>query len=298
MNKWVVAYLLLPFVCASQGVKLNQYDKFIKKHRVEMDGVSLLSSPANSLTITFSAVASEVFVQVSGWGWGATTVDDGNELVFLFSNDSSLSVTAVGLQTFEMGLEKNSYKHLYRISQAGMQALARQELVGIRKYSFKEFSETKVSKESKTRLQKSVALFLNELKKSSFGTTLKQIGANNVAGYIGDSVRFCSSVYNTSYNESAGERLTVLELQSDFSHPVVNVVISAADRLNFGDVPEKFYLNKDVCISGTVTLHNNIPTIVVRNSGQISVAGNGITSPTPPSTTGTTPGNSKQVSKN
>jgi hypothetical protein len=46
-------------------------------------------------------------------------------------------------------------------------------------------------------------------------------------------------------------------------------VILQKDRHKFSGEPEKEYLNKEVCISGVVTLRNNIPYLVVQNSEQI-----------------------------
>ena len=50
--KRVLFFLFLPFACAAQGVKLAQYDAFLKKQRIEMEPVTLLSS-STKLTLTF-----------------------------------------------------------------------------------------------------------------------------------------------------------------------------------------------------------------------------------------------------
>lgn len=271
MMKWLV--LFLPFFGAAQGVRLNQYDKFIKKHRVEMEPVNLVSSPAAGLTVTFSSTASDLFVQVSGWGWGATTIDDGNELHFLFANDSSVTATAAGLQTFEPGLERNTYRHRYRIGGDEVELLARLDLAALRKFSFKESSDIKIPKEAKAKLQRSATLFLAEMRKGLVARTRKQIHPKDVLNVVGDSVTFCSTVYTARYTETTEGKLTVLELQSDFSHPVVHAVIAEEDRARFGGAPEKDFANKDVCLTGVVTLRNNVPTIVLQNSAQLVLAG-------------------------
>jgi micrococcal nuclease len=51
----------------------------------------------------------------------------------------------------------------------------------------------------------------------------------------------------------------------------VGVVIRGADRENFLDKPEQLYKDKEVCISGTVQLYNNIPQIVIYRKEQIKV---------------------------
>ena len=213
----------------------------------------------------------DLFVDVKGAGWGATTIDEGDKLVFLFANDSSVAVTSTGLQTFEPGIPQSTYKHRYRITEAALQALARNGLVGLRKFSFKESSEVRIPKESAARLQKPSALFLAELKKPGKMKPLQQINAKDVAGHIGDSVQFCSRTYNSRYNATSGNGPAVLELQADFSEPIVNVIILPEDRAKFGDAPETFFLNKDVCVSGVLELRDDTPSVIVRSKEQLRI---------------------------
>jgi TonB family protein len=266
-----MSLFFLPLFCFSQGVKVNVYDKFIKKHRIELEPVVIYSSPNAKLALSFSSVASTLYVQVSGSGWGASIIDDGNELIFLFSNDSTVTVKSTSMQTFEAGIPKSTYKHQYLISFGDLQALSQYELIGIRKYSFKEFADIAIQKENKIKVQKLTALFSSELKKANVIRTLKQINLQDVANYVGDSVMFCSKIYTTRYYESSDNKPTVLDVQSNFTDPIVNVVILEEDRKNFNDAPEKAYLNKDVCITGVVTMRNNIPNVVVHKREQIKV---------------------------
>lgn len=280
--KWVLILVFLPFCAAAQGVKLARYDAFLKKHRIEMEPVALLSSSNATLSVTFSSVASDLFIQLKGSGWGATTIDDGEELVFRFTNDSTVAVKSVALQTFEPGVPQSTYKHQYRIASAGLLALSRFELAGIRKYSFKEASDIAVPKESSTKLQKSAFAFLVELSKAATVKTVLKIEAKDVYSHIGDSVSFCSKVYR-SRSASAENRFMVLETQQDFSSPIVHLLIAEEDRSRFGDDLDKALLNKDVCVSGTVALRNNVPSIIVRKKEQI-------TAPSAPTTGLTAPG--------
>ena len=263
-------FLFLPFACPAQGVKLAQYDVFIKKQRIEMEPVTLLSSP-DKLTVTFLSLAPELFVELKGAGWGATTIDEGDELLFLFANDSAVSATSTGLQTFEPGIPQSTYRHRYRISPAALQALARNPVTGLRKFSFKESSSVRIPKEQAARLQKSGALFLAELKNEKKSGSLRQISAKDVALHIGDSVQFCSRTYNSRPAVHANGAATVLELQADFSEPIVNVIIPPEDRVKFGDVPETFFLNKDVCVSGVLELRDDTPSVVVRSKEQLKL---------------------------
>lgn len=269
--KWVVLFLFLPFACAAQGLKLNQYDVFLKQQRIELEPVTLLSSSSTKLSVTFSSIASNFFVQVSGAGWGAVTVDEGDELRFLLSNDSTVTAKSIGLQTFEPGIPQSTYKHVYRTTDAALQALARYEVVSLRKASFKESSELRIPREAASKLQKPAALLLTEHKKASSTMRLKQINGREVAEHIGDSVQFCSKVYNTRYNATADGGQTTLQLQSGYSDPIVDVVIMPEDRSKFDNAPDAAFLNKEVCVNGVLVLRNDTPTLLIKNKGQLKL---------------------------
>ena len=270
--KWLLFLWLLPFAGASQGVRLARYDVFVKKQRVEMEPVSLLSSAESKLTVTFSAVGADLFVQFNGAGWGAVTIDDGNELLFRFANDSAVTVTADGLQTFEPGIPQSTYRHRYRIAQEGVEALSRNELANLRKYSFKEAADLRLPKDAGAKLQKQSASFLKELSKAATIIPLKRISAKAVLEHIGDSVQFCSKVYNVRSALVSEEKGTVLSLQAAYNEPVVNVLIREEDLVKFGANAEEIFAEKEVCISGVLVLQDNVPTITVRQKEQLKMS--------------------------
>ena len=268
MKRFVIL-LFMPFACAAQGLKLNQYDVFLKQQRIELNSVALLSSPSAKISVTFSSVASDCFVQVKGAGWGAVTVDEGDELRFLLSNDSTITATSISLQTFEPGIPQSTYKHTYRIAEAGLQALSRNELVGLRKYSFKAASDLRLPKEAAGKLEKPAALFLAEYKKANSVKRLKQINGSEAAEHIGDSVEFCSKVFNVRKSTNTQDGETVLQLQGDFSSPIVDLVIMPEDRSKFDGTSETIFLNKDVCVKGILVLRNDTPTMVAKSKDQL-----------------------------
>ncbi len=267
MMKWLLFFFCLPVAGFSQGVKMAGYDAFVKKHRIEMEPVPLLQTSAAKMAVAFSAVASDLFVQFTGAGWGAVTVDDGDDLLFQLTNDSTVTVKADGLQTFEPGIPQSTYRHRYRIAQAGVEALARNGIAGLRKFSFKEATDIKLPKEASAKLQRQSAAFLTELKKAVAFVPLKRIAAKDVLNHIGDSVEFCSRIYNI--RPSAGEKAVVASLQADYSEPVVNLLIGEEDRPKFGTAPDADFINKEICVSGLLLLRNNVPTITVRSKEQL-----------------------------
>lgn len=265
--KWSLLLFLLPLLSAAQGVKRNQYDVFLKKQTIELEPVTLVADATNRLAVIFSSQAADLFLQVRGAGWGATTIDEGDELQFLFSNDSVVNVRSVQLQSFEPGPGKSTYSHQYHLTPAAVQALSRYDLVGLRKYSFKEATNLRLPREQGSRLKTASALFLSELKKAAANKQMKDINAHDVLNFIGDSVRLCSRVYNVRRSSTSGKPAVVLELQTSFSDPIVyafldNTTLVGSDGgLQFAD--------KELCLTGMLTLRDGVPTITVVNAAQL-----------------------------
>lgn len=271
-NTWLFLVLCLPVIGITQGVKSNGFDKFLKKQRLEMEPVHIAGLPEKDrLSITFTAISSDLFLSLSGAGWGASTIDKDDNLVLNFSNDSTVTLKASALQSFEPGLHEHSYRHIYNLNFQQLSALGRFEITGLRKYSFDTFSDLVIPEENRDILKKSSSQFLAELKRANIDDAVKQIQVKNIRDHIGDSVTFCSKVFRTRYFKDSEEGPTVLDVQADFSDPFVNVVILQKVRAVFGNTPEVLFLNKDVCISGVVRLRNNIPFLAVHSPAQIQL---------------------------
>ena len=261
----------LPLLGIAQSVKLNVYDNFIKTQRIELDPVAIYSSVRSKTALSFSSIGPNLYMQLSGWGWGASTIDEGDKLLLRFSNGSSVTVKSIGVQSFEPGIHQNTYHHQYFITPTDLEVLSKNQLASIRKFSFKESSEIYIAKEDRYKVQKLSSLFSNEVVKAKVFKTLKSANLKDINRYIGDSVQICTKIYNSRYYESSEDHPTVFDVQANYLDPIVKVVILEEDRQNFVDNPEKVYLNKDVCISGLLTLRNNIPCIFLHNREQIKV---------------------------
>lgn len=271
--KPLVFFFLFYLFCtgaAAQGVKTNEYDQFLKKQRIEWTPLVLSGVGGQTrLSLSLSAEGTALFLTLDGAGWGAGTVDAGNELILLFANDSTATLKATSLQSFEPGLLQNSYHHKYAIPADGLRALEQYELTGMRKYSFASFSDLKIPKENRVPLKEMALGFAAELQQQKPVKTLQSISLKEIRNHIGDSVRFCTKVYNTRHFQSSSGGPTLLDVQADFSDPLANVVILENDRSQFNNVPELRYRQKEVCIAGRVEMLNSIPTVVLRKKEQI-----------------------------
>ncbi len=153
---------LLPIAALPQKTRVNEYDKFIRQRRIEIEPLTILSSEKSNVSLTFNSIGPGLYLLLSGSGWGASTIDAGQEVIFLFSNDSTVTGRSTGLQTYEIANSKNSYKHKYIIGLPELEAFTKYELVGIRKYSFNDYSDLKVPKDCAPKIRKLSALFIEE----------------------------------------------------------------------------------------------------------------------------------------
>lgn len=271
MKLFFSVLICVPVFTFSQSVKVNVYDKFIRQQRIELEPLIIQSGNNSKVALSFSSIASTFYLQLSGAGWGASTIDVDNPVIFLFSNDSTVTLRSTSLQTYEPGLAQSTYSHQYYIAPTDIQAFSQYDLVGIRKYSFKDFTDLSIPRETAPKIKGLGALFIRELKKANVLKTLKYINVKDVAKYVGDTVQFCSKVYSTRYYEGSVGKPTLLDVRANFSEPLVNTIVLGEDRKAFNDAPEILYVNREVCISGIVQLYNGSPQILIRKREQITV---------------------------
>lgn len=270
--KLVLAFFLFSSVAAfSQKVTFNEYDKFIKQRRIELEPEVILEADSVKVSLEYRSLDSTFYMILSGYGWGGSMIDIDQEVIFLFSNDSTVTAKSTGIQGYSPGSLNNTYHHTYVISATAIEALSKYELVGIRKYNIDDYNDMTIAKPYAEKIRNLSAVFLEELKKAKFIQPLKYINVADVAKYIGDSVRFCSKVFSARYFESSANKPTLLDVNASYPNQLLSTVIWEQDRKNFAGAPELMYNNKEVCISGVVQLVNNLPQLVIRHREQIFV---------------------------
>ena len=271
MKSLVFLIMLMPIVGLSQKTRVNEYDRFNKQLRISLQPVHIMSADKANVSLAYNAMGSTLYVEMIGTDWGAFAIDEGQDLIFLLDNDSTVTVKSTAVQTAEMTASfQTTYKHSYFIKVPGIMSMSENEVVGIRKYGLGDHVDMKVSPENALKIKKLSVNFIEELKATKVIRVLQNIKLSDIAKHIGDSVRFCSKVYNTRYFESSPNKPTMLDVSDSYSS-LVNVVIWQQDRENFFNSPENLYNKKDVCVTGVVQLHNNMPQIVIRSREQIAV---------------------------
>ncbi|HKH60568.1 MAG TPA: energy transducer TonB [Flavitalea sp.] len=271
MKPLIILLTLLPLLSLAQKVQVNEYDKFTKQRRIELQPVRIYTSGKANVNISYSASGSVLYLQLSGAGWGASAVDEGQELLFLCSNDSIVSAKSTAVQTAEVNSSfQTAFKHSYFVKMSDVKLLSGCTVIGLRKYGLGDEHNLKIPMANALKIKSLSALFLEELRIGNIFRNVQEIPVSEVAKHVGDSVRFCTKVYNARYFQSVANKPTVLDVNDNPSSPL-NVIIWEQDRKNFGNAPEILYNQKEVCITGLVQSYNNLPQIVVKNRNQISL---------------------------
>ncbi|MDB5192635.1 MAG: hypothetical protein JWQ96_2198 [Segetibacter sp.] len=95
------------------------------------------------------------------------------------------------------------------------------------------------------------------------------ITVDDAGKHVGESVSVCGKVVGAK----AGDRksATQVNIGGGFSNTRVILTISPNDRKNFAYKPEAYLINKDVCVTGTLTNSSGRVEMVVTKDDQIQV---------------------------
>lgn len=96
------------------------------------------------------------------------------------------------------------------------------------------------------------------------------IKLEEISQYIGDSVIVCGKVEDIRYFENSKNQPTLLNIGAKFPNQLLTVVIWGNVRAEFKNKPEEMQ-DKQVCITGRITLYKEKPQIIIENPGQIAI---------------------------
>ena len=98
------------------------------------------------------------------------------------------------------------------------------------------------------------------------------ITAAEAGEYSGSVAEVCGQVASADYLPNVNGQPTFLNLDEAHPNQVFTAVIFGDNRPRFSAPPEQVYLNRNVCVSGTIRIHEGVPQIVVSNPGQIALS--------------------------
>ncbi len=105
----------------------------------------------------------------------------------------------------------------------------------------------------------------------------QNIKAEEAAKHIGENVTICGKMFGGKFLERSEKQLTLLNLGAAYPNSPLTIKIEGVDRKKFEKNPEDYYLNKEICVTGTITEFKGKAEMQVTDTAQIKVAGAGET---------------------
>lgn len=91
-------------------------------------------------------------------------------------------------------------------------------------------------------------------------------------GHVGDSIKYCGKVASARLMDRSFNAPTFLNIDNPYPNQTFTVVIWKWDRENFQEKPEKFYLDKNVCIYGKLELFKETQLqVTIHSEAQIVI---------------------------
>jgi len=95
--------------------------------------------------------------------------------------------------------------------------------------------------------------------------------ATELKEHVGDSIKYCGKVASARLMDRTFNAPTFLNIDKAYPNQSFTVVIWKWDRENFQEKPEKFYLDKNVCIYGKLELFKEQLQVTIHSEAQIVV---------------------------
>ncbi len=94
------------------------------------------------------------------------------------------------------------------------------------------------------------------------------ITAAQAKNHVGQKTTVCGRIVGIHFVSSGKGQPTFMHMDEQYPNQIFTVVIWGADRLKFGR-PEETFLDKDICVTGKITVFLRIPEIVATEPSQI-----------------------------
>ena len=263
--------LLLPMCVTAQKPETKENSQLSGQSTVKTAPIAVVQSQKAKLSFSFSADASQLYLEMSSSDWGVATINIDDLVILKLDNAAEVKVKSTEMQTFHTSLQENNYTHRYLLAPADLSLLSRHNVVAVRKFMFSDFVDLRLPANGAAKFRSLSNVFLDELNKQYNPPTLTNIQATQMEQHIGRNVTMCGTVYITRFFESFQNKATILDFQSTLSGPKGRAIIWKDDLRKLGNLPKAFYTNKQVCISGLVYLYDQTPYIQISDKKQIRI---------------------------
>jgi hypothetical protein len=89
--------------------------------------------------------------------------------------------------------------------------------------------------------------------------------------HVGDNVKICGKIFGGRFLETSNGAPTLLNMGATYPKNPFTIWVAGTVRAKMGYAPEITLKDKDVCVTGTVTLYKEKPEIRVTEISQLEV---------------------------
>ncbi|HZH63474.1 MAG TPA: hypothetical protein VEY10_01195 [Flavisolibacter sp.] len=298
MRYFFTVLLLLPLLLPAQKLKGISYNQS-KQKVIETYAVSIKEAKSVVTTLRLRSVGRSLFAYVAGQGLGVSNITGQDKIILHFENDSTVTLPSTGRQGFwYRDKALNAYQHRYAISRDDLELLSQYKLTAVQKSAGEDYAYISIPARYQERAKRLSSLFVRYLPKlpaksvtkepiaavaaaaevtepeepkTSVAPLFSTIKAEEAAQHIGDSVMICAKVYTARYLDRSKGKPTLINMGAPYPNQPLTIVIYEEDRAKFNGAPEEAFLDKEICVIGTLQLYNERPQIVVRRKEQITM---------------------------
>jgi DNA/RNA endonuclease YhcR with UshA esterase domain len=109
----------------------------------------------------------------------------------------------------------------------------------------------------------------------SLAVKAQTIAVEDVKNHVGETVTILGKIADGRYLGSVSKKPTLLNINKAYPNQPLTVIIYGDNRTAFGYKPEEALLNKNVFVTGKVSIYNGKPQIEVEKPDQIVIASSG-----------------------
>jgi micrococcal nuclease len=102
-------------------------------------------------------------------------------------------------------------------------------------------------------------------------TIIPTISIDSIAAYENKMVKVCTKVYGTKFLSDSKGQPTFLNAGAAFPNALLTILIWGNNREHFKNHPEKYYDQKNICVTGNIIMYKGKPEIVVSKEEEIEV---------------------------
>lgn len=92
----------------------------------------------------------------------------------------------------------------------------------------------------------------------------------SVTSYVGKTITVCSKVQST-FVAKGEKKTTYLSFGQAFPNATFTAVIFEGDLANFKYTPSEYLKDKQVCLTGKITIYKDKPQMIISSEGQIKL---------------------------